>query len=123
MTTEFSTIVSVSTATVPAIRTADTSEPYVDVMLSKNSNDSTSSKIVSPGFLTTTNEILLLKTFLSEKLIDLKQWENYTAYPVEDSYWGEKLYSRINAATEKFYNKKEELAEVILNSNGNAFLV
>ena len=56
---------------------------------------------------------------LKEKLIDLKQWENYTAYPVEDSYWGEKLYSRINAATEKFYNKKEELAEVILNSNGN----
>ena len=54
---------------------------------------------------------------LKEKLRDLKQWENYTAYPVEDSYWGEKLYSRINAATDKFYVNKEELTEVILNSN------
>ncbi len=56
---------------------------------------------------------------LKEKLIGLKQWENYTAYPVEDSYWNEKVYSRINAATFKFYEKKEELTEVILNSNRN----
>ena len=37
--------------------------------------------------------------------------------PVEDSYWGEKLYSRIDAATYKLYEKKEELAEIVLNSN------
>ena len=56
-------------------------------------------------------------TTLKEKLTDLKQWENSTAYPVEDSYWDEKIYSRIDAATFKFYEKKEELAEIILNSN------
>ena len=54
---------------------------------------------------------------LKEKLLSLEQWENFTAYPVEGSYWGEKLYSRIDAATYKFYEKKEELAEVVLNSN------
>jgi len=57
---------------------------------------------------------------LKGKLLDLEQWENYTAYPVEDSYWGEKIYSRIDAATYKFYEKKEELAEIILNSNKDA---
>jgi hypothetical protein len=56
-------------------------------------------------------------TTLKEKLTDLKQWENSTAYPVENSYWDEKIYSRIDAATFKFYEKKEELAEIILNSN------
>ncbi len=54
---------------------------------------------------------------LKEKLLSLEQWENFTAYPVEGSYWGEKLYNRIDAATYKFYEKKEELAEVVLNSN------
>ena len=56
---------------------------------------------------------------LKKKLLDLEQWENYTAYPVEDSYWGDKLYNRIDAATYKFYEKKEELAEIVLNSNRN----
>ena len=56
-------------------------------------------------------------TTLKEKLTNLKQWENSTAYPVENSYWDEKIYSRIDAATFKFYEKKEELAEIILNSN------
>ena len=54
---------------------------------------------------------------LKNKLINVEQWENYTAYPVEDSYWGEKLYSRIDAATYKFFDKKEEITELILNSN------
>ncbi len=54
---------------------------------------------------------------LKNKLINLEQWENFTAYPVEDSYWGEKLYSRIDAATYKFFDKKEEMTETILNSN------
>ncbi len=54
---------------------------------------------------------------LKNKLIKLEQWENFTAYPVEDSYWGEKLYSRIDAATYKFFDKKEEVTEIILNSN------
>jgi hypothetical protein len=56
---------------------------------------------------------------LKEKLIGLEQWENYTAYPVEDSHWDEKLHSRIDAATYKFYEKKEELAQIVLNSNRN----
>ena len=54
---------------------------------------------------------------LKNKLTNLEQWENYTAYPVEDSYWGEKFYSRIDAATYKFFDKKEEITELILNSN------
>ena len=57
---------------------------------------------------------------LKERLLGLEQWENFTAYPVEDSYWNEKLFSRIDAATYKFYEKKEELAEIILNSNKDA---
>jgi hypothetical protein len=57
---------------------------------------------------------------LKEKLLGLEQWENYTAYPVEDSYWNENLYSRIDAATYKFYEKKEELTEIVLNSNKDA---
>ena len=47
---------------------------------------------------------------LKEKLLGLEQWENYTAYPVEDSYWGKKLYTRIDAATYKFYEKKEAVS-------------
>ena len=56
---------------------------------------------------------------LKVKLLDLKQWENYTAYPVEDSYWKKKLYSRIDAATYKLYENKDELTEIVLNSNRN----
>ncbi len=54
---------------------------------------------------------------LKEKLLGLEQWENFTAYPVEDSHWGNKLYNRIDAATNKFFKKKEELAELVLNSS------
>ena len=54
---------------------------------------------------------------LKEKLLGLEQWENFTAYPVEDSYWGDKLYNRIDASTNKFFEKKEELVELVLNSN------
>jgi len=54
---------------------------------------------------------------LKEKLLGLEQWENSTAYPVEDSYWGDKLYSRIDASTNKFFEKKEELVELVLNSS------
>ena len=54
---------------------------------------------------------------LKERLLGIEQWENFTAYPVEDSYWNQNLYSRIDAATYKFYEKKEELAEIVLNSN------
>jgi len=56
---------------------------------------------------------------LKEKLLGLEQWENSTAYPVEDSCWNKKLYSRVDAATYKFYEKKEELTEIVLNSNWN----
>ena len=54
---------------------------------------------------------------LKEKLLGLEQWENFTAYPVEDSYWGDKLYNRIDASTNKFFEKKEELVEIVLNSS------
>jgi len=54
---------------------------------------------------------------LKEKLLGLEQWENSTAYPVEDSYWGDKLYNRIDASTDKFFEKKEELVELVLNSS------
>ena len=54
---------------------------------------------------------------LKEKLLGLEQWENFTAYPVEDSYWGDKLYNRIDASTNKFFEKKEELVKLILNSS------
>ena len=54
---------------------------------------------------------------LKKRLLGLEQWDNSTAYPVEDSYWNQNLYSRIDAATYKFYEKKEELAEIVLNSN------
>ena len=54
---------------------------------------------------------------LKEKLLGLEQWENFTAYPVEDSYWGDKLYNRIDASTYKFFEKKEELVELVLNSS------
>ena len=54
---------------------------------------------------------------LKEKLLGLEQWENFTAYPVEDSYWGDKLYNRIDASTNKFFEKKEELVEIVINSS------
>ena len=54
---------------------------------------------------------------LKEKLLGLEQWENFTAYPVEDSYWGDKLYNRIDASTNKFFEKKEELVKLVLNSS------
>jgi len=54
---------------------------------------------------------------LKEKLLGLEQWENITAYPVEDSYWGDKLYNRIDASTNKFFEKKDELVELVLNSS------
>jgi len=54
---------------------------------------------------------------LKEKLLGLEQWENFTAYPVEDSYWGDKLYNRIDASTNKFFEKKDELVELVLNSS------
>ena len=54
---------------------------------------------------------------LREKLLGLEQWENLTAYPVQDSHWNQNLYTRIDAATHKFYENKEELAEIVLNSN------
>ena len=57
---------------------------------------------------------------LKERLLSFEQWENFTAYPVEDSYWNQNFYSRIDAATYKFYEKKEELAEIVLNSNRDA---
>ena len=56
---------------------------------------------------------------LKKKLTNLEQWENFTAYPVEESFWNEEKYSRIDAATFKFFSIREELTEIVLNSNGD----
>ena len=54
---------------------------------------------------------------LKRKLLNLEQWENFSAYPVESSFWDGNKYERIDAATYKFYENKEALTEIILNSN------
>ena len=53
---------------------------------------------------------------LKKKLSELDQWENFNAYPVQNVIWKNKQYSRINTATNLFYQIKEDLVEIILNS-------
>ena len=65
------------------------------------------------------HEDLLDADTLKDKLIQLEQWENFTAYPVEESFWNKEKYSRIDAATFKFFSIREELTEIVLNSNGD----
>ena len=48
-----------------------------------------------------------------------ESWCNATAYPVERIYWGEKEYSRADAAAILFFKIKEPLAKMIQHADGN----
>jgi hypothetical protein len=63
------------------------------------------------------HEDLLDADKLKDKLIQLEQWENFNAYPVQDVMWNEKTYSRIDTATTLFYETKDYLTEIVLDSN------
>ena len=63
------------------------------------------------------HEDLLDADKLKDKLIQLEQWENFNAYPVQDVMWDEKTYSRIDTATTLFYEIKDDLTEIVLDSN------
>jgi hypothetical protein len=63
------------------------------------------------------HEDLLDTDKLKNKLIQLEQWENFNAYPVQDVMWNEKTYSRIDTATTLFYEIKDDLTEIVLDSN------
>ena len=63
------------------------------------------------------HEDLLDANTLKDKLIQLEQWENFNAYPVQDVMWNEKTYSRIDTATTLFYEIKDDLTEIVLDSN------
>tara|TARA_B100000902_G_scaffold19897_1_gene23841 strand:- start:3920 stop:4783 length:864 start_codon:yes stop_codon:yes gene_type:complete len=56
---------------------------------------------------------------LKNKLMNLDQWENFNAYPVQEVMWNETIYSRIDTATNLFSEIKEELTEIILNSESD----
>ena len=62
-------------------------------------------------------EDLLDADKLKDKLIQLEQWENFNAYPVQDVMWNEKTYSRIDTATTLFYEIRDDLTEIVLDSN------
>ena len=63
------------------------------------------------------HEDLLDADKLKNKFIQLEQWENFNAYPVQDVMWNEKTYSRIDTATTLFYEIKDDLTEIVLDSN------
>ena len=63
------------------------------------------------------HEDLLDAVKLKDKLIQLEQWENFNAYPVQDVMWNEKTYSRIDTATTLFYEIQDDLTEIVLDSN------
>ena len=63
------------------------------------------------------HEDLLYTDKLKDKLIQLEQWENFNAYPVQDVMWNEKTYSRIDTATTLFYEIRDDLTEIVLDSN------
>ena len=63
------------------------------------------------------HEDLLDADKLKDKLIQLEQWENFNAYPVQDVMWNEKTYTRIDTATTLFYEIKDDLTEIVLDSN------
>ena len=56
---------------------------------------------------------------LKSKLVELEQWENYNAYPVQDVMWNDNHFSRIDTATTLCYEIKNELVNIILDSNQN----
>ena len=56
---------------------------------------------------------------LKSKLLELEKWENYTAYPVQDVMWNDNHFTRIDTATTLFYEIKNELVNIILDSKQN----
>ena len=65
-------------------------------------------------------EMLSKPEELEKILNNIESWCNEKAYPVQPVEWGGKEYSRMDAATKLFPGIKEELAEIIKNSKGNA---
>ena len=51
------------------------------------------------------------------KLENIDPWCNETAYPVEPVTWEDKQYSRIDAATQLFYEIKDSLLDILESSN------
>ena len=54
---------------------------------------------------------------LKNKLENIDPWCNETAYPVEPVTWEDKQYSRIDAATQLFYEIKDSLLDILESSN------
>ena len=67
-------------------------------------------------------DVLNDKTLMKEMMIKQKQWCNYNAYPVESIQWEGKEFSRIDSATELFYDIKEPLSDLICNANGDVIV-
>ena len=54
---------------------------------------------------------------LKNKLENIDPWCNETAYPVEPVTWEDKQYSRIDAATQLFYEVQDSLLDILESSN------
>ena len=54
---------------------------------------------------------------LKNKLENIDPWCNETAYPVEPVTWEGKQYSRIDAATQLFYEVQDSLLDILESSN------
>ena len=54
---------------------------------------------------------------LKNKLENIDPWCNETAYPVQPVTWEGKQYSRIDAATQLFYEIKDSLLDILESSN------
>ncbi len=73
-------------------------------------NKSETIKNLSPEILSDSKNLKII-------LEELKNWENKTAYPVEDVYWKGVKYSRIDAASILFDQIKTDLLDIIIDSN------
>ena len=60
--------------------------------------------------------MLLEPSLIIKKLKYFDQWSNVNAYPVENINWKKKNYSRFDAATNLFPKIKNEITEIIINS-------
>ena len=60
---------------------------------------------------------------LKNKLENIDPWCNETAYPVEPVTWKNKQYSRIDAATQLFYEIKDSLLDILESSNKSVITV
>ena len=60
--------------------------------------------------------MLLEPSLIVKKLKYFDKWSNVNAYPVENINWKKKNYSRFDAATNLFPKIKNEITEIIINS-------